>query len=114
MLSAETSTKHGYNVSGLIFDELHIQPNRRLYDVMTKVSGDARTQPLFFIITTAGTDRHSICYELHQKSKDLLVGRQLDPTFYPVLYGTEDDDDWTDEANWYKANPSLGITVDIE
>ena len=114
VLSAETSTKHGYNVSGLIFDELHIQRNRSLYDVMSKGSGDARTQPLFFIITTAGTDRHSICYELHQKSKDLLVGRKIDPTFYPVLYGIEDDDDWTDEANWYKANPSLGITVDIE
>ncbi|MEG0387154.1 MAG: terminase TerL endonuclease subunit [Niameybacter sp.] len=114
VLSAETSTKHGYNVSGLIFDELHIQPNRKLYDVMTKGSGDARTQPLFFVITTAGTDRNSICYELHQKSKDILEGRKIDPTFYPVLYGIDDDDDWTDEANWYKANPSLGITIDIE
>lgn len=114
VLSAETSTKHGYNISGLIFDEIHIQPNRKLYDVMTKGSGDARTQPLFFIITTAGTDRNSICYELHQKSKDLLEGRKHDPTFYPVIYGLEEDDDWTDEANWYKANPSLGITIDIE
>ncbi len=114
VLSAETSTKHGYNVSGLIFDEIHIQPNRKLYDVMTKGSGDARTQPLFFIITTAGTDRNSICYELHQKSNDLLQNRKIDPTFYPVLYGISDDDDWTDEANWYKANPSLGITIDIE
>lgn len=114
VLSAETSTKHGYNVSGLIFDEIHIQPNRKLYDVMTKGSGDARTQPLFFIITTAGTDRNSICYELHKKSNDLLENRKIDPTFYPVLYGISDDDDWTDEANWYKANPSLGITIDIE
>ena len=114
VLSAETSTKHGYNVSGLIFDEIHIQPNRKLYDVMTKGSGDARTQPLFFIITTAGTDRNSICYELHQKSNDLLENRKIDPTFYPVIYGISDDDDWTDEANWYKANPSLGITIDIE
>ena len=114
VLSAETSTKDGYNISGLIFDEIHNQPNRKLYDVMTKGSGDARTQPLFFVITTAGTDRNSICYELHQKADDLLHGRKFDPTLYPVLYGISDDDDWTDERNWYKANPSLGITIDIE
>jgi phage terminase large subunit-like protein len=81
---------------------------------MTKGSGDARQQPLFFIITTAGTDRYSICYELHQKSDDILRSKKFDPTFYPLLYGINDDDDWADEANWYKANPSLGITIDIE
>ena len=53
VLSAETGTKHGLNVSGLVFDEIHAQPNRKLYDVLTKGSGDAREQPLFFIITTA-------------------------------------------------------------
>ena len=59
VLSAEAYTKHGLNVHAVIFDELHSQPNRELFDVMTKGSGDARTQPLFFLITTAGTDRHS-------------------------------------------------------
>ena len=68
VLSAETGTKHGLNISGLVFDEIHAQPNRKLYDVMTKGSGDAREQPLFFIITTAGTDKESICYELHTKA----------------------------------------------
>ena len=72
VLSAEVATKHGLNVSGLVFDELHAQPNRKLYDVLTKGSGDAREQPLYFLITTAGTDRESICYELHQKAKDIL------------------------------------------
>ena len=114
VLSAEAFTKHGLNVHGVIFDELHAQPNRQLYDVMTKGSGDARKQPLFFLITTAGTDRHSICWEVHQKADDILRGKKHDPTFYPVIYGIEDDDDWTDEANWYKANPSLDHTIDIE
>jgi phage terminase large subunit-like protein len=114
VLSAEAYTKHGLNVHGVIFDELHAQPNRELFDVMTKGSGDARMQPLFFLITTAGTDRNSICWEIHQKADDILKGRKIDPTFYPVIYGIEDDDDWSDEANWYKANPSLGVTVDIE
>ena len=87
VLSAEVGTKHGLNVSGLIFDEIHSQPNRKLYDVLTKGSGDAREQPLFFFITTAGTDRNSICYELHTKAKDIMNGRKSDPSFYPVIYG---------------------------
>lgn len=114
VLSAEAYTKHGLNVHGVVFDELHAQPTRELYDVMTKGSGDARMQPLFFLITTAGTDRNSICWEIHQKAEDILKGRKIDPTFYPVIYGIDDNDDWTDERNWYKANPSLGVTVDID
>ena len=114
VLSAETGTKHGLNVSGLVFDEIHAQPNRKLYDVLTKGSGDAREQPLFFIITTAGNDKNSICYELHTKALDLMAGRKKDSTFYPVVYGLEHEEDWTDEANWYKANPSLGHTIQID
>lgn len=114
VLSAESYTKHGLNVHGVVFDELHAQPNRALYDVMTHGSGDARKQPLFFLITTAGTDRNSICWEVHQKAKDILAGRKHDKTFYPVIYGAEEDDDWADEKVWAKANPSLGITVDID
>lgn len=108
------NTKHGLNVSGLVLDEVHAQPNRKLYDVLTKGSGDAREQPLYFLITTAGTDKESICYELHTKALDILNGRKIDHTFYPVVYGLTDDDDWTDEKNWYKANPSLGQTIKIE
>lgn len=114
VLSAEAYTKHGLNVHGVIFDELHAQPNRNLYDVMTKGSGDARKQPLFFLITTAGTDRNSICFELHQKASDIIRGKKFDSTFYPVIYGAKDTDDWTSRKVWAKANPSLGYTVDIE
>ena len=114
VLSAEAYSKHGFNISGVVFDELHTQPNRALVDVMTKGSGDARTQPLYFFITTAGTDTHSICYEYHQKACDILEGKKSDPTFYPVIYGANQDDDWTDETVWAKANPSLGVTVPIE
>ena len=114
VLSSEAYTKHGLNVHGVVFDELHAQPNRQLYDVMTKGSGDARKQPLYFLITTAGTDRHSICWEVHQKAEDILAGRKRDPSFYPVIFGADEEEDWTDEEVWKKANPSLGITVDIE
>lgn len=114
VLSAEVGTKHGLNVSGLVLDELHAQPNRNLVDVLTKGSGDARTQPLYFLITTAGTDRNSICFEYHSKAKDILDGKRNDPSFYPVIYGLDDADDWNAEDNWYKANPSLGYTIQID
>ena len=114
VLSAEVGTKHGLNVSGLVLDELHTQPNRNLVDVLTKGSGDARTQPLYFLITTAGTDRNSICFEYHTKAKDILDGRRIDPTFYPVIFGLDDGDDWNAEESWYKANPSLGHTITID
>ena len=68
VLSADVGNKHGFNTHGVVFDELHTQPNRKLFDVMTKGSGDARMQPLYFLITTAGNDTKSICYEIHQKA----------------------------------------------
>ena len=114
VLSSDVKSKHGYNVSAVVFDEVHTQPTRALYDVMTQGSGDARKQPLFFFLTTAGTDRNSICWELHQKAMDIIEGRKVDPRFYPVVFGLEDGDDWTKEENWYKANPSLGHTISID
>ena len=114
VLSSEVATKHGLNVSACIFDELHTQPTRALYDVMTQGSGDARKQPLWFFLTTAGTDRNSVCWEVHQKALDILEGRKHDPRFYPVVYGLPDNADWQDEQNWYKCNPSLGYTITID
>lgn len=114
VLSAEAYSKHGFNISGVVFDELHAQPDRRLFDVMTKGSGDARTQPLYFLITTAGNDINSIGYEVHQKAADLIAGRKIDKTFYPVIYGAKEDEDWTNPEVWKKANPSLGVTVPLE
>ena len=114
VLSAEAYSKHGFNIHGVVFDELHTQPNRKLFDVMTKGSGDARMQPLYFLITTAGTDTNSICYETHQKAVDILEGRKIDPTFYPVIYGAGQEEDWTDPKVWKKANPSLGETIGMD
>nr|UWF92830.1 MAG: Terminase [Bacteriophage sp.] len=114
VLSADVANKHGFNTHGVIFDELHTQPNRKLFDVMLQGSGDARMQPLYFLITTAGNDINSICYEVHQKAIDIAEGRKVDPTFYSVIYGAAEDEDWTDPEVWKKANPSLGITVGID
>ena len=114
VVSADVSNKHGYSISGLVFDELHTQPNRQLWDVLTKGSGDARRQALHVAITTAGTDQNSICYELHCKALDLLSGKKHDPTFYPVVYSLPIDAPWDDEESWRSVNPSLGVTFPMD
>ena len=114
VLSAEAKTKHGLNVHGVIFDELHAQTDRRLLDVMTQGSGDARRQPLTFIITTAGTSQHTVGWQEHQYADDVLRGKRVDPTYYPVIYAIKDGEDWKSEEVWRRVNPSLGITVGID
>ncbi|MFP4066227.1 MAG: terminase large subunit [Spirochaetaceae bacterium] len=111
VLSGEAYTKHGYSPHGVIFDELHAQPNRELVDTLTLGSGAARSQPVYFLITTAGNDRHSVCYEYHEYARQVRDGVIEDPTFLPVLYGAGEEDDWTDPKLWWRANPSMGQTI---
>ena len=135
-ISAEAYTKHGLNVSAVIFDELHAQPNRALWDVMTFGAGDAREEPMWWTITTAGDDpnRESIGWEIHCKARDILLGLKIDPTWYPVIYGIEPEESrvwkgrtytfiegevdweqkWKDRKIWLAVNPSLGQTVKTE
>ena len=110
VLSSDADRAHGVSAHGVIVDEIHVQKSPDLFNVLTKGSGDARRQPLQFIISTAGDNTHSIGFELFQKARDLLAGRKTDPTIYPVVYAADPDDDWTDPAVWAKANPSLGVT----
>jgi phage terminase large subunit-like protein len=116
VLSSEAYTKHGLNPTVVIFDELHAQPNRYLWDTMTFGAGSARKEPLWWVITTAGDDpdRHSIGWEIHDLAIKLADGEKTDPTWYVKVYNAPDDCDIFDEENWYKANPSLGITINIE
>lgn len=113
VLSADVKGSHGVNASAVIFDELHAQPTRELWDVLNTSTG-ARRQPLVVAITTAGYDRESICWEQHEYARQVRDGIIEDDSFLPVLYGAEDGDDWLDEAVWHKANPSLGQTIKLE
>jgi phage terminase large subunit-like protein len=116
VLSAEAYTKHGINPTVVIFDELHAQPNRDLWDVMTFGAGAARKEPLWWVITTAGDDpdRKSIGWEVHEYARKVRDGELNDPTWYVKIYAADEDDDIFDEKTWYKANPSLGHTISIE
>ena len=115
VLSAEAFTKHGFKTSACIFDELHAQPNRDLWDVMTFEAGATRKQPIWWVITTAGDDpdRVSIGWEIHEYAMKILTGEIVDPTWYVVVYGYDGDDIYNEE-NWFAANPSLGTAKSLD
>jgi len=106
-ISAEAYSKHGFNASVVIYDELHAAPSRELWDVLATSQG-ARAQPLLMAITTAGYDRHSILWELYQHAKKVAAHPALDPTFLPILYEAPADADWTSPRVWKATNPALG------
>jgi phage terminase large subunit-like protein len=112
-ISAEAYSKHGFNASVVIYDELHAAPNRDLWDVLSTSQG-ARLQPLMIAITTAGYDRHSILWELYDHAKKVLENPALDPTFLPILYEAPVDANWLDEKVWKQANPALGDFRSLE
>ena len=128
VLSAEAYSKHGYNASCVIFDELHAQPNRALWDIMTFGAGSARLQPVWIVLTTAGDDpdRHSIGWEIHEQCRRILAARagtgpaeDDNPIWLPVMYGMPDDPeeiekiDIYDEEVWRRCNPSIGVTIPL-
>jgi phage terminase large subunit-like protein len=114
VLSADAYTKHGFNASGIVFDELHAQPNRELWDVLNTSTG-ARRQPLMIMITTAGVyDPESICWEQHEYARQVLAGTIEDPTYFAYIAAADDTDDWTSPVAWAKANPGLGETIKVD
>lgn len=110
VLSADAFRAEGLNIHGLLFDELHAQRDRRLWDAL-RYGGAARAQPLLCSITTAGYDRNSICYEQYSYAKRVLADWTFDPSFFPLIYEVENQDEWKVPDNWPDANPSWGVTI---
>lgn len=109
-ISSDAHTKHGFNSHLIICDEMHAWKGRELWDVL-KTSTGARAQPLIIVITTAGHDKTSVCWELHEYAEKVRDGKISDPTFLPILFSSEASDDWQDEKVWKKANPNYGISI---
>ena len=113
VVSAEGRTKHGFIPYGLIVDELHVQPNRELWDTTT--AGAMKIdESITFAFTTAGYDKQSICYEQHQKAEKINAGIIQSDSFLGIIYSAPPADDISKVETWEKANPGLGniITVD--
>jgi phage terminase large subunit-like protein len=112
-LNAEASTQDGLNVHCAVVDELHAHKTRDLWDVL-ETATSARDQSLIYAITTAGSDRSGICYEIRDYAVKILKRVVDDDAFFGIIYTLDDGDDWTDESCWIKANPNLGISVKLE
>lgn len=110
VLSADAFRAEGLNIHGLLFDELHAQRDRRLFDSL-RYGGAARSQPLLCSITTAGYDRNSICYEQYSYAKAVKKNWKHDPSFYSCIHEVSEKADWTQEKEWPKANPSWNVTI---
>jgi phage terminase large subunit-like protein len=111
-LSSDIKSLDGLNPACCLVDELHAHPSRQIWDVLTTALGKRR-QPLLFAITTAGYDRHSVCWEQHTYSQKVLEGSVKDDSWFAWIAGLDEGDNWEDEANWVKANPGLGSTVQL-
>jgi phage terminase large subunit-like protein len=109
-LSADVPTKEGLNIHGLVFDELHAQKTRNLWDTLY-YGGIARRQPLMVAITTAGFDKTTICWDQHRYAEGVLSGGEDDDEFFAYIAAAGPEDDWKDPAVWEKANPSFGVTM---
>jgi len=136
-LTSDEGSHHGKNVHGALCDEVHVWPKRGLWSVLRTGMG-ARTQPIQWAITTAGSDQSTICYELHDYTQKILNGFRHDfndDSFFGIIFcldtkndfpelktaaeyrqdptGTQEDDCF-DESVWPKANPNLNISVKVD
>ena len=112
-LNAEGSTLDGLNVHGGLVDEVHAHKKRDLWDVLDTATG-ARSQAMLSAITTAGSDRSGICYELRDYTIKVLNQVVDDETWFGMIFTIDVDDVWHDPTCWRKANPNLGISVKLD
>lgn len=109
-LGRDSDSLDGLNVHGVIADEVHAWRGRDMWDVLETATG-ARRQPLMLAITTAGYDRTSFCWEMHDYTQKVLSGVVDDDSHFGTIYAIDEGDDWQDARCWAKANPNLGVSV---
>jgi phage terminase large subunit-like protein len=112
-LGADSKTEDGLNIHCALIDELHAHPNGDLYQVLDTATA-ARKSPLIFAITTAGADETSFCFAQREYASSVLGGAITDDTLFALIFAIDEKDDWRDARIWPKANPNLGVTIEID
>jgi phage terminase large subunit-like protein len=112
-LGRDADSLDGLNIHGAICDEVHAWPHRDLWDVLQTATG-SRRQPLMLAITTAGFNRQSFCWNMHDYSTKILEKIHKDDSFFGIIYTLDDGDDWENPETWAKANPNLGISKKLD
>ena len=105
-LGGDSKTQDGLNPSVSIIDEYHAHKDDSVKEVLESAMG-ARTNPLTYIITTAGFDVHGVCKNYEDVVKDVLDGTKKDDSLFAMVHDLDDGDDWENPENWRKANPNM-------
>lgn len=110
VVSADAPTKHGFRPHGIVFDEFHAQPDRNLYETLDRGTVKRR-QPMAWLVTTAGDDDESICYEEWEYARGVMTGSKEDETYLAMIFEAKADEDWTDIEVVRRVNPGWGVTL---
>lgn len=113
-LSADGHTLDGLNIHLAVIDELHAHKTRDVYDVLETGLGKRR-QSMLWVITTAGANKHGICFEVRDYATKVLAGAVQDTaaeSTFALIYTLDEGDDPYSEAALRKANPNWGVSVD--
>jgi len=113
LLTGAPDGKHGRSPTVIVGDEIHEWKTRDLADTLRQGTG-ARLQPVELYASTAGRKQNRTGFEWFEESMAIMRGDLDDPTTLVIFFGIGEDDDWTDEAVWRKANPSLGLTPTLD
>lgn len=112
-LGKDSHTEDALNPHFVLVDEYHAHRDNSMVEVMESALG-AREQPLIYIITTAGFDKNSACYQEERSLAVQILERSIDPipdNYFCLIYTLDEEDDWTDPGVWIKANPNLGVSI---
>jgi phage terminase large subunit-like protein len=107
-LASDADKLDGLNAHGALLDEYHAHKDDELYNVLRSSMGQ-RTQPLLYVITTAGFNKDYPCFLENEYTKRILQGVAEDDRFFGIIYTLDEGDDWKDKKNWIKANPNYHI-----
>jgi phage terminase large subunit-like protein len=113
VISSDAGRQEGLNIHSLCYDEIHQAKDRKLWGAV-RYGGISRAQSLILAISTAGVDRASVCYELHEHAIKCMADPNFDPQFFGFVTGATIEDDYRDPEVWRAANPSFGVTMDEE
>lgn len=116
-VSSDSNTLDGLNPLLGIIDEYHAHPDSGVYDVIESGMG-SRREPLMLVATTAGSRRQGACWDLETDAVKVLEGigeaEGAGDDLFSYIARLDDNDDWTQEAVWIKANPNLGVSLHAE
>lgn len=110
VVSADAPTKHGFRPHGIVFDEFHAQPTRELYETLDRGTVKRR-QPMAWLVTTAGDDDESICFEEWEYARGVMAGSKKDETYLAMIFEAGPEEDWTDIEVVKRINPGWGVTL---